>query len=160
MSPEQAAGRNDELDERSDVYSLCVLLWEWLALVHPLETKQTVSEVLAAIISHEYGIRDLNESFWREAVPMEFAWAVVGGLARDRDRRYRSVSDLEDRLQRALDGRAPVQCHVTFVKRITHGALRWIDRNAGLFSILVILMTVGLVGALGFGAWRLAHALL
>jgi serine/threonine-protein kinase len=159
MSPEQAAGRNDELDERSDIYSLCVLLWEWLALVHPLETKQTVSEVLAATISHDYSIRDLNECFWRESVPMEFAWLVLGGLARDRDRRYQSVADLEDRLQRALGGRAPVQCHVTFVKRVAHGGLRWIDRNAGLFSILVILLALGLVAALGFGAWRLAHAL-
>src|SRR5262249_32245374 len=59
MSPEQAAGRNDDLDDRSDVYALCLLLFEWLVLEHPRRETGTVVEVLAATVSRDYDWRDL-----------------------------------------------------------------------------------------------------
>ena len=159
MSPEQAAGRNAELDERSDVYSLCVVFYEWLVLEHPLQGKQTITEVLAAIISEEYTKRALFEPAQVAGVPMEYVWIVVRGLARDRARRYQSVTELEDAIKRVLDGHIRVQCHVTFGKRAASGVSNWIDRNVLLYTLLFACVSLGLVGALALGLWRAVRAL-
>lgn len=50
MSPEQALGRIDELDERSDIFSLGGILYAILTLRPPVEGK-TVEEVLANVTS-------------------------------------------------------------------------------------------------------------
>ena len=159
MSPEQAAGRNAELDERSDVYSLCVLFFEWLVLEHPLQGKSTISEVLAAIISEEYSKRSLFEPALAAGVPMEYAWIAVRGLARDRERRFQSVTELEDAIKRVQDGHIRVQCHVTFGKRAASGFSNWIDRHALTYTVLFALVSASVVAALAFGIWRAVIAL-
>ncbi len=50
MSPEQAEGAVDELDERSDIYSLGAILYELLALRPPVEG-DTLREILANVKS-------------------------------------------------------------------------------------------------------------
>ncbi|MCU1282387.1 MAG: Serine/threonine protein kinase PrkC, regulator of stationary phase, partial [bacterium] len=49
MAPEQAEGRLDAIDARSDVYSLAVMFYEFLCLRHPREKLTTVAEMIAAI---------------------------------------------------------------------------------------------------------------
>ncbi|HEY3256382.1 MAG TPA: serine/threonine-protein kinase [Polyangiaceae bacterium] len=159
MSPEQAAGRNADLDERSDVYALCVLLYEWLVLKHPLQGKTTINEVLSTIISEEYSRRALFEPAHAASVPMEYVWIVVRGLARARERRYQSVSELEDAIKQVLDGRIRVQCHVTLGKRAAAGFSHWIDRHALSYSLLFGLVSIAALATLGLGLWRALHTL-
>jgi eukaryotic-like serine/threonine-protein kinase len=154
MSPEQAAGHNDDLDARSDVYTLCIVLYEWLVLQHPLRDKQTVTEVLAAIIAQDYDVmRELGEPAFKAGVPVEYLWIIRPGIERQRDRRYQSVSELEDRLKRVLDGKMPIQCHVTLVKRSAHAVLHWVDRNPNTFTMLLAASVLAVLTGVGALVW-------
>src|SRR5262249_53581989 len=46
MSPEQSRGENDRLDERSDVFSACVMFYELLSLHHPFGGRRSVPDVI------------------------------------------------------------------------------------------------------------------
>jgi serine/threonine-protein kinase len=148
MSPEQAAA-SDDLDERSDVYALCVLFYEWLTLRHPLADKKTVSEVLATLVLRDYDPDELVAPAQRAGVPMEYVWIILPGLARDREKRYASVTELETALRRALDGKIQVHCQVTRTKNRAHRFLKWIDRHAKLYMTTLRAVRFLMVLALG-----------
>jgi serine/threonine-protein kinase len=154
MSPEQAAGRNDELDDRSDVYSLCVLLYEWLVLEHPMKNKSTVIELLATIIAHEYDREDLFARSRAAGVPIEYFHVIMRGLVRDRTKRFQSVAEMEDGIKKVRDGWFPVQCHVTLGKRVAYGVARWIDAHYKLYTLMLLGVGVTLVATVGFELWR------
>jgi serine/threonine-protein kinase len=159
MSPEQAAGHNDDLDDRSDIYSLCVLLYEWLVLAHPMKEKDTIYEVLATTISRSYDGFDLLSRATAADVPVEYVYVLLRGLARDRNKRFQSVAELENALKKVRDGCIRIQCHVTLGKRKAQGFGHWIDRHALLYTALFCVTTAALLVAAGFAVWRGLHAL-
>jgi serine/threonine-protein kinase len=148
MSPEQAAGHNDSLDQRSDIYALCLMLYEWLVLEHPRTGKTTITEVIAATISEDYGLADLFNRGAAVDVPMDYVWVVVNGLKRDRSDRYASVEAMEAEIQRILDGRIPIRCHVTLGKSAARGVANWIDRHTTLYTIGLGLFLLTLLGSI------------
>jgi serine/threonine-protein kinase len=163
MSPEQAFGMNAELDERSDVYSLCVVLYEWLVLEHPLGKMKSVAEVLASFALREYSAADLAGRAQAARAPMEYIWIVYRGLQRDRDQRYQSVKELELAIKGVLDGKIRVQCHFTLAKSYAHGLVHWIDRHPKLYTslfrtakYLLFAVATAFVIAGGMEAWRWA----
>jgi hypothetical protein len=89
---------------------------------------------------------------------MEYVWIVVRGLERDRERRFQSVTELEDAIKRVLDGHIRVQCHVTFGKRAASDFSNWIDRHPLVYTVLFAAAAVAVLAALVFGVWRLIHA--
>jgi serine/threonine-protein kinase len=158
MSPEQAAGRNGELDERSDIFSLAVILLEWLSLEHPLADKMTVTEVLGAIISDkEYAKAAVSRAIMSGASAV-WMQVILKGMARDRAARYQSAAEFEDDLSDALEGRVAIACHVTLAKRIAYETLAWIDRHPLLYMMIFGSVVLALVGALGFGGWLLVKS--
>jgi serine/threonine-protein kinase len=159
MSPEQAAGHNDDLDERSDVYALSVVLCEWLVLEHPLAGKTTLTEVLAAIISNEPDADHIAGLAMRAGVPMEFVHVVLPGLARSREERFQSVAAMENALKQIQDGHITVKCHVTLAKSLAHRFTHWIDRNVMIYTMALGLTGLTLVSGLGYGLYRLVRAL-
>jgi serine/threonine-protein kinase len=159
MSPEQAAGRNDDLDERSDVYALAMLLYEWLVLDHPLADKGTVTEVLAAIISQDFKLSKMFERARDVGVPMEYIWLVKRALARDRTERTPSVAAMEAELRHILDGHIRIQCHVTFAKSAARGLSNWIDRHTRIYTMIFGLVSLSMLGGVGYGLFRAVGAL-
>jgi eukaryotic-like serine/threonine-protein kinase len=153
MSPEQAAGRNDQVDQRSDVFALCMLLQEWLALEHPLRHKTTVTEVLAAIISEDC-MAAIESSATRQGVPAELLKIIERGLVKDPEKRLQSVAELERELKRALAGHVRVECPVTLTKRVLYAFLHWIDHNPGKYVLLLMTTILLLLGSLGYGVYR------
>lgn len=147
MSPEQAIGANDRIDERSDIYSLAVVLYELLTLQHYMSGRTTVPELLAAIVDepHEVAARLTNPSPHQEPVPAELSWFIEKGLAKDPAARFQSVAEMGEHLERVMAGAFPVQCPVTFLKKAGGNTVRAVDRHPVLMMAAagVVLALVG-----------------
>jgi serine/threonine protein kinase/tetratricopeptide (TPR) repeat protein len=87
LSPEQARGL--EVDSRTDIFSLSVLLYELLTGRVPFEGV-TSTDIILSIIEKE----PVPLSHHWPRVPAELQWIVSKGLRKDRERRYQTVKDL------------------------------------------------------------------
>src|ERR1044071_4929175 len=96
MSPEQALGEN--IDERSDVFSLGVVLYEMLAGEQPFKGK-TDSHTRVSIIDNE----PVPLVQYVSNVPRQFERIVSKALAKDRLKRYQTITDLKIDLEQLRD---------------------------------------------------------
>lgn len=100
MSPEQVRG-GDDLDIRSDLYSIGVVLYELVAGVSPFplsETSQSITGMLRVI---EEAVPAPPSTHNRQ-VPKDLDWIILRAMERDPSRRYQTVSALGEDLQRFL----------------------------------------------------------
>src|SRR5262245_35339054 len=98
MSPEQT--RCEELDARSDIFSLGVVLYEAATGRLPFAGPSLLS------LMHEIAAIDpLPPSRIKGDLPREFDFLIGRALAKDKERRHRSASELHDAL-RGLAGSA------------------------------------------------------
>ncbi|AKT36582.1 uncharacterized protein CMC5_007000 [Chondromyces crocatus] len=96
MSPEQASGE-EEIDGRSDLWSLGVMLYEALTARHPFEAPNYNALMVAILSKPHEPVRSLAP-----AVSPELAAVVDRALIKDRDQRIGQARELAERLEAAL----------------------------------------------------------
>jgi len=129
MPPEQALGQNSRIDERSDIYSACVLFHELLAVRHYLLHCRSQTQLIASILREPFPY--LRLVFLRHprhpVPPAELLHFVARGLAKEPADRYQNIGEMLEELQRIRDGRCPVNCPATLAKRLTDSVGRFLN---------------------------------
>lgn len=173
MSPEQVRGSLD-LDTRTDVYSIGVMLYELLAGAMPLDPalfrNKTAAQAERLItetepqrpstrVSRAASVRErvaLARATDAEALTRELRgeldWVVMKCLEKDPARRYQSPAELEQDLQRYLSGEAVEAVPPTLGYR----ARKYVRRHRALVvsAAAIVLALVGGLASAGYGLYR------
>jgi tetratricopeptide (TPR) repeat protein len=167
MAPEQAALSNIDVDTRSDIYSLGVLLYELLTGTTPFD-KERFKEVgydeMRRIIREEepprpstrlstLGQAAITVSTQRKSDPKrlsqlvrgELDWIVMKCLDKDRNRRYETASGLAADVQHYLNDEPVLACPPSAWYRLRKFARRNRRGLAAAMAILLFIASLGLV---------------
>ncbi len=138
MSPEQASG-SDNLDGRTDVYSLGATLYE-IASLSPAFEGESREKVLQQVTQVEpRSLRQLASN-----IPRDLETIIGKCMQKDRRLRYRSAADVAEDLRRFLAGEPILARRTPFHVRVG----RWLRRHRGLAAgvlVVAILATGGLL---------------
>jgi tetratricopeptide (TPR) repeat protein/serine/threonine protein kinase len=169
MSPEQAELNQLDIDTRSDIYSLGVLLYELLTGTTPLDRKRlkeaALLEVLRVIREEEpprpstrlstteelpsvAANRGLEPKKLGGVVRGELDWIVMKALEKDRNRRYETASGLAMDVQRYLADEPVQACPPSAWYR-----LRKFARRKKTVLVMVACVLVALAGVVGSIGW-------
>ena len=178
MSPEQAELSSLDVDTRSDIYSLGVLLYELLTGTTPLDHKRlkeaAFDEMLRIIREEEPPKPSTRLSASGEALPSisaqrhtepakltklvrgELDWIVMKALEKDRNRRYETANGFAADVQRYLADEPVQACPPSAGYRLR----KFARRNKGpvlAASLVLAALVVGIIGTT-WGMIRATHA--
>jgi serine/threonine protein kinase/Tfp pilus assembly protein PilF len=166
MSPEQAELNQLDIDTRSDIYSLGVLLYELLTGTTPFEKKRlknaALMEVLRIIREDEppkpstrlsttdelpsiSANRGLEPSRLSALVRGDLDWIVMKALDKDRNRRYETANGFALDIQRYLADEPVLACPPSAAYRFR----KFTHRNRGPVLAAALVLVALLVGIAG-----------
>jgi serine/threonine-protein kinase len=99
MAPEQAWGRDDEIDERTDVFGIGALLYEMMTLRPPFAGSE-LNDVLEAARRSVVVAPDVVAA--ESGPPARLCEIIMRALAPDREERYQTVEALREDLESFL----------------------------------------------------------
>jgi serine/threonine protein kinase/Flp pilus assembly protein TadD len=169
MSPEQAKVNQLDIDTRSDIYSLGVLMYELLAGSTPLDRRQLADSSLpellrmvreqdAPTLSHRLNTteelpaiaarRGVEPAKLKRLVRGELDWIVAKALEKQRTRRYETAGAFAADLRRFLNDEPVEACPPSVPYRLR----KFARRNRGGLSVaaLMLLLLVLLGSAVGW----------
>lgn len=174
MSPEQAKFNQLDIDTRSDVYSLGVLIYELLTGATPFDRQRLRSaafDELLRIIREEEPPKPSLRLSTSESLPSiaanrqiepkklstlvrgELDWIVMKALEKDRARRYETATGFASDIQRYLDDEPVVACPPSAGYRFR----KFARRNKAFLSMLAIVVTALILGMIGT-TWQAIRA--
>jgi tetratricopeptide (TPR) repeat protein/tRNA A-37 threonylcarbamoyl transferase component Bud32 len=145
MSPEQAELNQPEVDTRSDVYALGVLLYQLLTgkLPYPLE-KLSMPAMLRTIIEKP----PTPASRFNKALRGDLEAILTLALEKEKGRRYQSANELSEDLERYLKSQ-PVRARA---RRLLYRSVKFARRHwVGVTSTAAVLLAMVLGTA--FSSW-------
>jgi len=145
MSPEQVEGK--DIDQRTDIYSLGVILYEMVTGKVPFEGETALS----IAHKHKYEIPQEPKTI-NPQIPDELNSVILKCLEKDKEKRYQSAGEIRSELENIEKGIPTTDRAVLERKPLTS---RQITVTFGLKKLLVpALVFIGIV-IVGVAIWRL-----
>jgi eukaryotic-like serine/threonine-protein kinase len=150
ISPEQATGR--QVDARTDVYSLGVVLYELLAGDPPYSGDSFVSVAMRHVNDPVPAISRV-----RPDVPLRLDAALQHSLAKDPDDRFETMGDFVSELGACLAGLGDLDAERTVVEAPPVKLRERPKRRRRRFSAVAVLLVLVAAFAVGAGAYYLVR---
>lgn len=141
MSPEQAASEGEDVDTRTDVYSLGVVLYELLSGTLPLRRTEDPTE---PVVKPSAAATEAGDRVDARAIRGDLDWITLKAMDPERERRYDGALALAEDLRRHVAGESVSAVPPTVGYRLSKFLRR--NRAAVIATLSVIVaLAVGLV---------------